>query len=142
MNIEPWQAELTAGTIVDIVVEVGAVTDGRLQVRSKNNKKLFTTDIELSSTFDHTLFRMKVGEGTPMHLQRTWETTALEHQPWTPQMLGRAAELCSGLGAVTTGSDKCGVETVIHIEENGAFAEWLRRQISHRVRRLQSQCNV
>eukprot|EP00438_Fugacium_kawagutii_P005459 Skav215028 [mRNA] locus=scaffold966:519649:524391:- [translate_table: standard] len=123
-TVEPCQSEIVAGTTTDLVVKLVEHRDGYNIVKTQIHGDIYTTDANVSAEGWNTVFRVKVCDNK--HLAKTWETFVIDHsQQGTPDFC-TAAELCSGIGAVTTGYARCGVHTELYVEQNANFAQWLR----------------
>ena len=129
MDLEPSVPLVDDGTIVNIVVNSQFTSPGFSVVKTCIHQDLVYTDLKLKQGGKITLFgvRKQTFSGRSW-LLRTAETLVMEHSPIDVTNFKESIELCTGIGAVTTGYEQCGVQTTTCNEQNHVFAEWLRKR--------------
>ena len=128
IHLEPSLKDTPDGTLVDCVVRPIWHGSSFTLVETLIHKQLVRIQTMIPKQQRVTLFHFrKQKEDGFVVLEQTQQSVIIGHQPWTQSTLRTHVETCSGLGAVTTGYQKCGVNTVAFNDENAAFAQWLER---------------
>ena len=128
IHLEPSLKDTPDGTLVDCVVRPIWHGSSFTLVETLIHKQLVRIQTMIPKQQRVTLFHFrKQKEDGFVVLEQTQQSVIIGHQPWTQSTLRTHVETCSGLGAVTTGYQKCGVNTVAFNDENAAFAQCLER---------------
>eukprot|EP00438_Fugacium_kawagutii_P006434 Skav208833 [mRNA] locus=scaffold1193:49015:53454:- [translate_table: standard] len=126
MEIEPVLRSHRPGEIVDVVVVAGLSVEGGTLATTMIHQTPVFVKASLIEGQKYTLFQVKVWfQGDQTILEQTNASKLHQHKAWTPDMFDRHIEVCAGLGAVTAGFQKAGVQCVQHVEENQTFVAWL-----------------
>ena len=120
------------GEVVNLVVSAVFTTPGFSSIRTSIHHEVEYTDVKLSSTGVVTMFGLqKKTISGKVWVLRTEDTMILEHPAIDVAKFSESTEICTGIGAVTTGYEKCGVSTTSFNEQNQVFADWLRKRGKH-----------
>ena len=119
------QAEIT------ILAELVIRCPGYHVCRSAVYQQTFVTDIALETgrtTFSILKGVLTKGGRLPM-ISTAPHTQVIQHSGVDVSEFSQVIEVCSGLGAVTTGYPFCGSEVCCYVDYNPKFAEWLDRKV-------------
>ena len=132
MEFEPVLTNVKDHDLVNIVVTPDFKSAGFMVATTSIHKAVIFTDIVVSQVKAVTFFNVqKIQMGQRCWLCRTDQTVVMEHTAPDFQTFRNSTEICTGIGAVTTGYRHCGVETTMCNEQNPVFAAWLRQKGKH-----------
>ena len=116
------------GSTVSLVVDVSFICPGANMCQTACYKRPVVTDVQLSKDMGRvTLFHVEVQhQNGRIWLHGTPKTSILNHETHDIANITNVVELCSGIGAVTKGYQRCGGRTLCFCDHNERYCKWIR----------------
>ncbi len=128
-DVEP---DLTmVGSTVSVVVDISFICPGASMCQTVCYKKSVTTDVQLNRNMGRvTLFQVEVQHcNGRIWLLATPDTSILAHETRCIENVKNVVELCSGIGAVSKGYQRCGGKTICFCDHNERYCNWIRKRM-------------